>query len=147
MKEKLAMSQVNIVPSNTLNFTSRRSPVLVRNGAVCSSQPMASAAGLEILQAGGNCVDACIAVAAALTVCEPMSTGIGGDCFCLYYNSDEDHVYGLNGSGKSPQNLSLSSLPSELLNEPTLPQDSCHAVTVPGTVAGWCDTLEVSYFF
>jgi gamma-glutamyltranspeptidase/glutathione hydrolase len=109
---------------------------------VCSSQPLASFAGLSILQDGGNCVDACVAVAAALAVTEPMSTGLGGDCFCLYFNAAENKVYGLNGSGRAPSGLSLASLPRELLENKNLPFNSVHAVTVPGAAAGWCDAIE-----
>ncbi|HUV28148.1 MAG TPA: gamma-glutamyltransferase, partial [Anaerolineales bacterium] len=67
-------------------FYSRRSAVMGTRGMVAASQPMAVAAGLEILSQGGNAADAAVAAAAALNVTEPTSTGIGGDCFALYFN-------------------------------------------------------------
>ncbi len=85
-----------------MTFTSRRSPVLGRRGMVATSQPLAVAAGLEILAQGGNAADAAVATAAALNVTEPTSTGIGGDCFALYYEADTRQITALNGSGRAP---------------------------------------------
>ena len=85
-----------------LNFHSRRSPVLSRNGCVASSQPLASSIGLQILRdKGGNAVDASIAMAAALAVLEPCSTGLGGDMFALFYSEKDRKVHAINGSGRS----------------------------------------------
>ena len=80
-----------------LPFASRRSAVLCRHGCVACSQPLAAEVGLQVLRRGGNAADAAVAVAAALNVTEPCSTGIGGDCFCLFYDADSKEVQGING--------------------------------------------------
>ena len=89
--------------ASDLSFQSRRSPVLATRGMVACSQPLAAKAGLSILKSGGNAIDAAIAVAAALAVTEPCSTGLGGDCFILYYDSETKRVNSMNGSGRSPK--------------------------------------------
>ncbi|MFX0100281.1 MAG: gamma-glutamyltransferase [Candidatus Hodarchaeota archaeon] len=121
---------------------SRRSPVLALNGIVASSQPLASQAGITVLQKGGNAADAAVACAAALNVTEPMSTGIGGDCFALFYDAKKKKVYGVNGSGRAPSNLTLEKVRSDGIEGGSLPGNTPHAVTVPGAVAGWIDTIE-----
>ena len=103
-----------------LASVSRRSPVYGRRGMVATSQPLAVAAGLEILAAGGNAADAAVATAAALNVTEPTSTGIGGDCFALYYDAQTGQVSALNGSGRAPAALSLERLRRD---EPIEPGD------------------------
>src|SRR6476469_1178989 len=81
------------------NTGGTRSPVLARNGMAATSQPLASAAALRVLQEGGNAVDAAITAAAVLNVVEPNSTGIGGDMFALVYMQQDAKPVGLNGSG------------------------------------------------
>src|SRR5688572_13503455 len=124
-----------------LNFSSRRSPVYSRNGIVATSQPLATAAGLEILTKGGNAADAAVASAAALNVTEPSSTGIGGDMFALFYAAGTKQVTALNGSGRAPAALTLDRLNKEgIITE--LPPFHVHTVTVPGACAGWFDLIE-----
>src|ERR1051325_5609714 len=91
-------------------FNSRRSPVYARRGMVASSQPLASQAGLSILMKGGNAADAAVATAAALNVTEPASTGLGGDCFSLFYDAKTKKISALNGSGRAPAKLSIELL-------------------------------------
>ena len=105
---------------------------------VAASQPLAVAAGLEALQAGGTAADAAIATAAALNVTEPASTGLGGDAFALYYQASTRQVTALNGSGRAPQALTLERLQHEGLGQ-SLPPYHPYTVTVPGTAAAWCD--------
>lgn len=122
-------------------FDSLRSPVLGTGGMVATSQPLAVAVGLRILEAGGNAADAAVATAAALAVTEPCSTGIGGDCFALFYDAASGSVDALNGSGRAPAALTLEQAGADgLVDE--IPWHHAHAVTVPGACAGWCDTLE-----
>ncbi|MGH0036758.1 MAG: gamma-glutamyltransferase family protein [Myxococcota bacterium] len=122
-------------------FESNRSPVLSTRGLVATSQPLATAAGLRILRQGGNAADAAVAAAAALNVTEPCNTGIGGDCFALYYDAGSGAVSALNGSGRSPAQLDLERLEREGFAG-ALPRAHPHTVTVPGACAGWSDLLE-----
>lgn len=122
-------------------FRSRRSPVLGREGMIAASQPLAVAAGLQILIQGGNAADAAVAVAAALNVTEPTSTGIGGDCFALYYEAASGKVYALNGSGRAPAKLTLERLTRQGFVE-EWPANHPDTITVPGACAAWCDLVE-----
>jgi gamma-glutamyltranspeptidase/glutathione hydrolase len=129
------------MPENKeLLFNSHRSPVYGLRGMVATSQPLAVAAGLEILAQAGNAADAAIATAAALNVTEPTSTGLGGDCFALYYAASNGQVTALNGSGRAPAGLSIDRLRKEGLGD-SLPPLHPYTITVPGACAGWCDLL------
>ncbi len=114
---------------------SRRSPVLANNGVVATSQPLAAQAGLRVLQQGGNAVDAAIATAAALTVVEPTSNGIGSDAFALVW--DGAKLHGLNGSGRWPAALSSEALRAE--GHAAMPDYGWLSVSVPGAPAAWDD--------
>jgi len=121
-------------------FRSRRSNVMSTRGIAAASQPLAALAGLDMLRAGGNAADAAIAMAAALNVVEPFSTGIGGDCFALYWDAKQKKVFGLNGSGPSAKSASIDDLRKEGYEK--YPLFTGHAVSVPGTAAGWSALLE-----
>lgn len=123
------------------SFNSRRSPVYAKNGIVSTSQPLATAAGLEILAKGGNAADAAVAAGAALNVTEPTSTGIGGDMFALYFSADTKRVTALNGSGRAPSALTLDRLKTDGFAS-SIPPFHAHTVTVPGACAGWFDLIE-----
>lgn len=126
---------------HAFDFTSRRSPVYATRGVVASSQPLASAAGLEVLMAGGNAADAAVATAAALNVTEPTSTGLGGDMFALFYDAATQRVTALNGSGRAPAGLTLDLIRKHRLGR-ELPPFHPYTITVPGACAGWCDLVQ-----
>lgn len=132
--------------SQFITFPSRRSVVHSTNGVVACTQPLAAEAGQRTLRNGGNAADAAVAVAAALNMTEPSSTGIGGDMFCLFYNSETKKVHALNGSGRAAAHASLDKIRHDLGLQSddigTIPMNHVHSVTVPGAAAGWVDTVE-----
>jgi len=121
-------------------FDSRRSTVLAKNGMVATSQPLAGMAGLRAMMLGGNAVDAAVATAAALNVVEPVSTGVGGDMFALFWKADEKQVCALNGSGRAPGAASIAELRAK--GHRFMPEFGPQSITVPGTVHGWETILQ-----
>lgn len=113
--------------------------VTATRGMVATSNPLATQAGLNILRQGGNAADAAVASAAVLNVTEPASTGIGGDCFALFYDARARAVTALNGSGRAPMALTADLLRAQGYTD--IPERSPHAITVPGAAAGWSDLL------
>jgi gamma-glutamyltranspeptidase/glutathione hydrolase len=113
-----------------------RSPVYAANGMCATSHPLASATAIRILQDGGNAVDAAIAAAVLLGICEPQMTGIGGDCFVLLKPPGEDRVISLNGSGRAPAALSAADLRARGLT--AIPVGGPEAVTIPGAIDAFC---------
>ena len=112
-----------------------RSVVATTFGIVAASQPLAARAGVQILERGGNAIDAAIAANATIGLMEPTGNGIGGDLFILYYEAKTNTVHGLNSSGWSPMGLTVDFLASKGISQ--MPQRGIHSVTVPGVVAGW----------
>lgn len=112
-----------------------RSVVLAKHGMVATSHPLAAQAGLDVLKAGGNAVDAAIAANAMLGVVEPASCGIGGDLFAIYWDSQSAKMYGLNASGRSPYDLNMDVLRQRGLTE--IPTYGPLSWSVPGCVSGW----------
>lgn len=121
-------------------FPSRRAPIVAANGMVATSQPLAAQAGLAMLQAGGNAIDAAIATVATLCVVEPCSTGIGGDAFALIWSAAEGRLFGLNASGPAPAGLTAGMVRD--LGHTRFPSLGGLSVTVPGAVRGWQLALE-----
>src|SRR5713101_5041177 len=106
-----------------------RSRVATKYGIVAASQPLAARAGVQMLERGGNAVDAVIAANAVLGVVEPQSNGIGGDLFAIVYEAESGALHGLNAAGWAPQGLTAAWLKSRGARD--MPQSGIHTVTVP----------------
>ncbi|WP_304091099.1 gamma-glutamyltransferase family protein [Phascolarctobacterium succinatutens] len=117
-------------------YASRRRVVHAKRGMVCTSQPLASQAGLTILQQGGNAIDAAIATAICQTIVEPTNNGLGSDCFALVWTGGKLH--GLNGSGYAPQRLTPEAVAASGATE-KMPLRGWEAVTVPGAPSAWAE--------
>jgi gamma-glutamyltranspeptidase/glutathione hydrolase len=122
------------------NIHATRSAVFGRNGMIATSQPMASAAGLKVLQEGGNAIDAAVTAAAVLAVVEPSMTGIGGDLFAIVYDAKTKTLHALNASGRS----AYAATPQEYAKrgQTRMPGTGVLSVTVPGVVEGWSELLS-----
>ncbi len=118
-------------------FPSRRSMVYAANGMVCTSQPLAAGAGLDVLKRGGNAIDAAVATAACMTVVEPTSNGIGSDAFALVWIEKEKKLYGLNASGKAPMGADAQQIRDMGYTE--MPLSGWHTVMVPGAPSAWAE--------
>jgi gamma-glutamyltranspeptidase/glutathione hydrolase len=114
-----------------------RSAIVAKNGIVATSQPLASQVGLDVLKAGGTAADAAIAANAVIGLTEPMSCGIGGDLFVIYWEAKTQKLYGLNASGRSPFNISRDKLTEQGLAE--IPNAGPLSWSVPGCVDGWAE--------
>ena len=119
-----------------------RSTVVSQNGMVCTSQPLASMAGIDILKAGGNAIDAAICANTVLSVVEPMSCGPGGDLFAIVWVEKNKKLYGLNASGRSPYDWSIKE--TEKLGLKDIPTFGPLSWSVPGCVSGW-EALRSKY--
>jgi gamma-glutamyltranspeptidase / glutathione hydrolase len=122
--------EINLSSLTTYPYPSSRRVVMGSRGAVATGQPLATLAGMEMLLAGGNAVDAAIATAVALTVVEPTGNGIGGDAFAIVWDGQ---LHGLNASGYSPYALKSE----KFVGYDTMPTSGWLPVTVPGAVSGW----------
>ncbi|HXL11459.1 MAG TPA: gamma-glutamyltransferase [Gemmatimonadales bacterium] len=132
-----AAACVSIVAAQSPRPTTmaHRSTVYAPHGMIATSQPLATAAGLAVLEHGGNAVDAAVTAAAVLNVTEPMMTGIGGDMFALVWSSKDRKLYGLNSSGRAGRLMTREALLAR--GHRTMPAESVEDVTVPGALAGW----------
>ena len=127
-----------------------RSEVMAQHGMVVTSQPLAAQAGLQILQHGGNAIDAAVATAAMLNVTEPMNVGVGGDIFAVIYVAKERKIYVLNASGMAPTGATVERYnklgyawnPKNWGPGSGMPAHGILTVTVPGAVWGWNSALE-----
>ncbi len=116
-----------------------RSEVIGQNGMVATSQPLATQIGLQVLQDGGNAIDAAIAANAALGLMEPTGSGIGGDLFAIVWSAEDRKLYGLNASGRAPLGMSYEDLKKELekRERESIPAYGVLPISVPGAVDGW----------
>ncbi|HKJ06782.1 MAG TPA: gamma-glutamyltransferase, partial [Flavobacteriaceae bacterium] len=119
---------------NSNKFTTR-SEVIAKNGMVATSHPLATQIGLQILQQGGNAIDAAIAANAATGLMEPTGSGIGGDLFAIVWSAKDKKLYGLNASGRSPEKLTLQHFKTKGMDK--IPAYGPLPVSVPGCVDGW----------
>jgi gamma-glutamyltranspeptidase/glutathione hydrolase len=113
-----------------------RSAVYATNGMCATSHPLAAKVAVDVMERGGNAVDAAIAGAVLLGICEPQMTGIGGDCFVLIKPSGREDVIALNGSGRAPAGYSAAAMRDRGLT--TVPTNGVEAVTLPGAVDAFC---------
>ena len=116
-----------------------RSTVYAPHGVIATSQPLASAAGLAVLERGGNAIDAAVTAAAVLGVVEPQMTGIGGDLFAMVWSTRDRTLHGLNASGRSGSLMTRATLASR---GRTRIGQGPESVTVPGALSGWAALLE-----
>lgn len=116
-----------------------RSTVYAPNGAIATSQPLATAAGLAVLERGGNAVDAAVTAAAVLTVVEPNMTGVGGDLFAMVWSARDKTLQGLNASGRSGSLMTRETLAAR---HRTRVSQGIESVTVPGALSGWAALLQ-----
>jgi gamma-glutamyltranspeptidase/glutathione hydrolase len=137
----LELEVAGVVAQEEQDNTRPRGPVVGRSvvattfGIVAASQPLAARAGVQILERGGNAIDAAIAANATIGLMEPTGNGIGGDLFILFYEAKTGTLHGLNSSGWAPAGLTVDFLAAKGITK--MPQKGIHSVTVPGVVAGW----------
>ena len=136
----LALAAPTIAPAQRALSLAGRSVVYAPHGIVSTSQPLASSAGLAVMQRGGNAIDAAVTAAAVLSVTEPMMTGVGGDMFAMVWVAKEHRLVALNASGRAGALMTRE----ELLRRgrTRMPERGIETVTVPGALAGWDELLK-----
>jgi gamma-glutamyltranspeptidase/glutathione hydrolase len=140
MTESHLDAQRQAPPAAPIERAQARSMVITQDGIVAAESPLAAQAGVEMLKRGGNAVDAAIAANAVMGVVAPMSNGIGGDLFVIYYDAKSGKLYGLNASGPAPAALNAQLLRDKGFRE--MPLRGIYSVTVPGAVDGWQKLLD-----
>ena len=118
-------------------YPSRRNVVYARKAMACTSIPQGAQIGLDVMKAGGNAMDAAVAMAATMPLLEPTSNGLGSDCFALMWVEQEKKLYGLNASGVAPAALSAERVRSLGFSE--MPKTGWLPTMVPGAPAGWAE--------
>ncbi len=136
----LCLSSANAVDRVVGEPFAKRSAVLATNAMAATSQPLATQAALDVMQAGGNAIDAAIAANAVLGLVEPTGNGIGGDLYAIIWDAKTEKLYGLNASGKSPKSLSREWFIEN--GHTSIPRRGPLPVSVPGAVDGWFEMHE-----
>src|SRR5262245_44355021 len=133
-----ARQALNLTTTMTSSLAGR-STVYAPRGIIATSQPLASAAGLEVLQKGGNAIDAAVTAAAVLAVVEPHMTSMGGDLFAMVWSAKDRNLYGLNASGRAGSLMTRETLVKRGRTEIL---QGAEAITVPGALSGWAALLD-----
>lgn len=126
-------------PTKRSTTMAGRSAVYAPNAVIATSQPLATSAGLAVMERGGNAIDAAVVAAAVLAVVEPNMTGIGGDLFAMVWSAKDKTLHGLNASGRSGSLMTRETLASR---KRTRVGQGIESVTVPGSLSGWVALLE-----
>lgn len=119
------------------SFASHRNVVYAKKGMACSTSPIASQVGLEIMKAGGNAMDAAVAMATTLPLVEPTGNGLGSDCFALVWSAKDQKLYGLDGSGVAPMALSAEKV--RAAGYTSVPMNGWLPTMVPGAPSAWAE--------
>lgn len=138
MLSLLVLGAFPAVSASALAVQQGRSTVYAPRGVIATSQPLATAAGLAVLQSGGNAIDAAVTAAAVLNLVEPHMTGMGGDLFAILWSVRERRLVGLNASGRSGSLMTREALAGET----AVPLFGARPITVPGALSGWAALLE-----
>ncbi len=138
----LTLMASHVLPAQRSTTMAGRSTVYAPSVMVATSQPLASAAGLEVMRLGGNAIDAAVAAAAVLSVTEPHMTGIGGDMFAIVWLAKEQKLVALNASGRAGSLMTRETLAARGFHSGS--EQGVMSVTVPGALAGW-DLLVRTY--
>ena len=117
------------------SYPSRRNAVYARRAMACTSIPQGAQIGLDVMKAGGNAMDAAVAMASAMPLLEPTGNGLGSDCFALIWSEKDQKLYGLNASGRAPMALNAEIFAERGFNK--VPTDGWLPTMVPGAPAGW----------
>ena len=119
------------------SYASHRNVVYAKKGMACSTSPIASQVGLDILKAGGNAMDAAVAMATTLPLVEPTGNGLGSDCFALVWSEQDHRLFGLDGSGVAPMALSAETVRAAGYN--AVPVNGWLPTMVPGAPSAWAE--------
>ena len=135
-----ALTATTLATAQRPSSVAGRSVVYAPHGIVATSQPLASSAGLRVLQSGGNAIDAAVTAAAVLSVTEPMMTGMGGDMFAMVWVAKEHRLVAINASGSAGALMTRDTLLGR--GRKQILSRGAETVTVPGALAGWDELLK-----